>query len=189
MRVSSPRLLRALYMRNLICVLPFIDICGCEPNQRRFPRPRGACGAAGVVQKRHILTGDGRRLDETDLYIAEGQIQWVSEGEMALGATKSMPVVSGLHRPHRCALTSWRLPSPGVAAHSDGNGDCTGHRRGVGRTQRVATRPWIFESGWRCNGYANSPGSANLFGAAAWASQNVPSVSYQGMKFPTRPTA
>ena len=150
-------------MRNLICVLVTLLISLAARGQpEAFPSTYAAPAGQPVLFKNAtILTGDGRRLDETDLYIAEGKIQWVGEGEIAPGATEvdasGRWITPGLIDVHSHLGV---YPSPGVAAHSDGNeATAPGHRRGVGRTQCVATRPWLFKSaGRRRNGHANSPG-------------------------------
>ena len=137
-----------------------------------------------------ILTGDGRRLDETDLYIAEGQIQWVGEGEIAPGATEvdasGRWITPGLIDVHSHLGV---YPSPGVAAHSDGNE----------ATAPVTAEVWAEHSVWPQDpGFSRAlaggvtamqilPGSANLFGGRGVTLKNVPSISYQGMKFPGAP--
>ena len=137
-----------------------------------------------------ILTGDGRRLDEADLYIAESQIQWVGEGDIAPGATEvdasGRWITPGLIDVHSHLGV---YPSPGVAAHSDGNE----------ATAPVTAEVWAEHSVWPQDpGFSRAlaggvtamqilPGSANLFGGRGVTLKNVPSISYQGMKFPDAP--
>jgi imidazolonepropionase-like amidohydrolase len=137
-----------------------------------------------------ILTGDGRRLDETDLYIADGQIQWVGAGEIAPDATEvdagDRWITPGLIDVHSHLGV---YPSPGVAAHSDGNE----------ATAPVTAEVWAEHSVWPQDpGFSRAlaggvtamqilPGSANLFGGRGVTLKNVPSISYQGMKFPDAP--
>ena len=78
---------------------------------------------------------------------------------------------------------------PGVAAHSDGNE----------ATAPVTAEVWAEHSVWPQDpGFTRAlaggvtamqilPGSANLFGGRGVTLKNVPSVSYQGMKFPGAP--
>ena len=80
-------------------------------------------------------------------------------------------------------------PPPGVAAHSDGNE----------ATAPVTAEVWAEHSVWPQDpGFSRAlaggvtamqilPGSANLFGGRGVTLKNVPSVSYQGMKFPDAP--
>ncbi|GIS24697.1 MAG: hypothetical protein CM15mP125_3840 [Gammaproteobacteria bacterium] len=113
-------------MRHLICVLvALLASLAVRAQPEAFPSTYVAPAGQPVLFKNAtILTGDGRRLDETDLYVAEGRIQWVGEGKSPQVPPKSMPVVSGfgLIDVHSHLGV---YPSPGVAAHSDGN---EGHR-------------------------------------------------------------
>ena len=137
-----------------------------------------------------ILTGDGRRLNDTDLYIANGQIQWVGAGEISPDATEvdasDRWITPGLIDVHSHLGV---YPSPGVAAHSDGNE----------ATAPVTAEVWAEHSVWPQDpGFSRAlaggvtamqvlPGSANLFGGRGVTLKNVPSISYQGMKFPDAP--
>ena len=80
-------------------------------------------------------------------------------------------------------------PSPGAKAHSDGNE----------RTNPVTAEVWAEHSVWPQDpGFSRAlaggvtslqilPGSANLIGGRGVTLKNVPSTSYQGMKFPLAP--
>ena len=72
-------------MRKPICILVSLLISvAARAQPEAFPSTYAAPAGKPVLFKNPtILTGDGRRLDETDLYIAEGKIQWVGEGEIA----------------------------------------------------------------------------------------------------------
>ena len=179
-------------MRNLICVLLSLLISvAARAQPEEFPSTYAAPARQPVLFKNAtILTGDGRRLDEPDLYIDEGQIQWVGEGEMALGATEvdasGQWITPGLIDVHSHLGV---YPSPGVAAHSDGNE----------ATAPVTAEVWAEHSVWPQDpGFLRAlaggvtamqilPGSANLFGGRGVTLKNVPSISYQGMKFPDAP--
>ena len=68
-------------MRKLICVLFYlVDICIAHAQPEAFPSTYEAPAGQVLFVNATILTGDGR-LDETDLYIAEGQIQWIGQGD------------------------------------------------------------------------------------------------------------
>ena len=111
-------------MRNLICVLVTLPISvAAKAQPEAFPSTNAAPSGQPVLFKNAtILTGDIRRLDETDLYMAKGQIEWVGEGEIAPGATEvdanGRWITPGLIDVHSHLGI---YPSPDVAAHSDGN--------------------------------------------------------------------
>ena len=111
-------------MRKIICVMVTLMMSVASQAQpEAFPSTYAPPGGQPVLFKNAtILTGDGRRLDEADLYIAESQIQWVGEGEIAPGATEvdasGRWITPGLIDVHSHLGV---YPSPGVAAHSDGN--------------------------------------------------------------------
>ena len=178
-------------MRKLICVL-FTSLISVATHAQpeAFPSTYEAPEGQPVLFKNAtILTGDGRRLDETDLYIAEGQIQWIGQGDVAPDAIEvdanDRWITPGLIDVHSHLGV---YPSPGVAAHSDGNE----------ATAPVTAEVWAEHSVWPQDpGFSRAlaggvtamqilPGSANLFGAAVDAKKR-PSVSYQGMKFPDAP--
>ena len=179
-------------MRNLICVLVSLLISvAARAQPEAFPSTYAAPAGQPVLFKNAtILTGDGRRLDQTDLYIAEGQIQWAGEGVIAPGASEvdasGLWITPGLIDVHSHLGV---YPSPGVAAHSDGNE----------ATAPVTAEVWAEHSVWPQDpGFSRAlaggvtamqilPGSANLFGGRGVTLKNVPSISYQGMKFPGAP--
>ena len=179
-------------MRNLICVLVTLLVSvAARAQPEAFPSTYAAPAGQPVLFKNAtILTGDGRRLDQTDLYIAEGQIQWVGEGVIAPGASEvdasGQWITPGLIDVHSHLGV---YPSPGVAAHSDGNE----------ATAPVTAEVWAEHSVWPQDpGFSRAlaggvtamqilPGSANLFGGRGVTLKNVPSISYQGMKFPGAP--
>ena len=71
-------------MRKIICVLvTLLMSVAAQAQPEAFPSTYAPPGGQPVLfRNATILTGDGRRLDEADLYIAESQIQWVGEGEI-----------------------------------------------------------------------------------------------------------
>ena len=179
-------------MRHLICVLvALLASLAVRAQPEAFPSTYVAPAGQPVLFKNAtILTGDGRRLDETDLYVAEGRIQWVGKGEIVSDATEvdasDRWITPGLIDVHSHLGV---YPSPGVAAHSDGNE----------ATAPVTAEVWAEHSVWPQDpGFSRAlaggvtamqilPGSANLFGGRGVTLKNVPSVSYQGMKFPGAP--
>ena len=179
-------------MRHLICVVvALLASLAARAQPEAFLSTYVAPAGQPVLFKNAtILTGDGRRLDETDLYVAEGRIQWVGKGEIVSDATKvdasDRWITPGLIDVHSHLGV---YPSPGVAAHSDGNE----------ATAPVTAEVWAEHSVWPQDpGFSRAlaggvtamqilPGSANLFGGRGVTLKNVPSVSYQGMKFPGAP--
>lgn len=137
-----------------------------------------------------ILSGDGGRSDGTKLYIQDGRIAWVGDGEVSPD-TIVIDVAGKWITPGLIDVHSHLgvYPSPGVAAHSDGNE----------ATAPVTAEVWAEHSVWPQDpGFIRAlaggvttmqilPGSANLFGGRGVTLKNVPSVSYQAMKFPDAP--
>ena len=179
-------------MRKIICVLLtlFMSV-NARAQPEAFPSTYAPpAGQAVLFKNATILTGDGRRLDEADLYIAGVQIQWIGEGEIAPGSVEvdasGRWITPGLIDVHSHLGV---YPSPGVAAHSDGNE----------ATAPVTAEVWAEHSVWPQDpGFSRAlaggvtamqilPGSANLFGGRGVTLKNIPSISYQGMKFPDAP--
>ena len=111
-------------MRDLVCVLVILLISlAAQAQPEAFPSTYVApTGQPVLFINATILTGDGRRLDETDLYNANSQIKWVGEGEISPGAIEvdasGRWITPGLIDVH---LHLGVDPSTGVAAHSDGD--------------------------------------------------------------------
>ena len=143
-----------------------------------------------LFQNATILTGDGKRVDNASLFISDGRIEWVGEGstppDTAVINAEGKWITPGLIDVHSHLGV---YPSPGVAAHSDGNE----------ATAPVTAEVWAEHSVWPQDpGFSRAlaggittlqilPGSANLFGERSVTLKNVPSVTYQGMKFPGAP--
>jgi imidazolonepropionase-like amidohydrolase len=156
-----------------------------------FPSTYSAPSASPILlTNATVLDGTGKRLDNTDIYLANGTVVWVGSGESAPDATvvdgTNLWVTPGLIDVHSHLGV---YPSPGVAAHSDGNE----------ATAPVTAEVWAEHSIWPQDpGFTRAlaggvtamqilPGSANLFGGRGVTLKNVPSLSYQGMKFPGAP--
>jgi len=156
-----------------------------------FPSTYAAENAPPVLfQSATILTGDGNRLENASLYVHDGRIEWIGEGTASPDATvvdaQGKWITPGLIDVHSHLGV---YPSPGVAAHSDGNE----------ATAPVTAEVWAEHSIWPQDpGFTRAlaggvtamqilPGSANLFGGRGVTLKNMPSVSYQGMKFPGAP--
>ena len=144
-----------------------------------------------LIRGATVLTGTGERLDETDVLLVDGRIAAVGRGLAAPAGAREVDgqgkwVTPGLIDVHSHLGV---YPSPGVAAHSDGNES----------TDPITANVWAEHGVWPQDpGFAAAlaggvtslqvlPGSANLMGGRSVTLKNVPSVTYQGMKFPGAP--
>jgi len=156
-----------------------------------FPSTYEAISASpALLRNATVLTGDGQRLDNTDLLIADGIIQWLGSGEVPVGTQEidasGRWVTPGLIDVHSHLGV---YASPEVDAHSDGNE----------MTSPATPNVWAEHSIWTQDpGFARAlaggvtsllvlPGSGNLFGGRGVTLKNVYSTSYQDMKFPKAP--
>ena len=137
-----------------------------------------------------ILTGDGGRIDDGDLLISNGIVQWVGSGDVPANAqtidASGRWVTPGIIDVHSHLGV---YASPDVHAHSDGNE----------ATAPVTAEVWAEHSVWPQDpGFPRAlaggittlqilPGSANLFGGRGVTLKNVPATTYQAMKFPDAP--
>jgi imidazolonepropionase-like amidohydrolase len=141
-----------------------------------------------VIRNATILTGTGERLNGADLVIADGRIQ-------SLGSNAAPPANARVIDANGKWVTPGIIdvhshlgvyPSPGVAAHSDGNEV----------TAPVTANVWAEHAVWPQDpGFQTAleggvttlqilPGSANLVGGRGVTLKNVPAASYKAMKFP-----
>jgi len=153
---------------------------------RRYP------GSPTVIQGATIYDGEGGQIDNGMVYFADGEIQ-------AIGQTLEVPeganIVDGTGlwvTPGIIDIHSHlgNYPSPGVAAHRDGN-EVTGPNTANVWTEHSV---WPQDPGFSralANGGITTlnilPGSANLFGGRSVTLRNVPARTMQGMKFPGAP--
>ncbi|GAB3379981.1 amidohydrolase [Lysobacter fragariae] len=160
--------------------------------QDPYPSTYHAIASAPVlIQHATVLTGTGTRLDDADVLMRDGKI-------VAIGTALDAPadairvdgtgkwVTPGIIDVHSHLGV---YPSPGVSAHSDGNE----------ATSPVTPNVWAEHSIWPQDpGFETAlaggitslqvlPGSANLIGGRGVTLKNVPSTTYQGMKFPGAP--
>jgi len=135
-----------------------------------------------------ILTGTGERIENGSLLIADGKIMQIGEGSLQAGDAEVIDAQGRWVTPGLIDVHSHLgvYASPGIKAHSDGNE----------ATAPVTAQVWAEHSVWpqdpgfnraRAGGVTSLqvlPGSANLIGGRGITLKNVPSISYQGMKFP-----
>ncbi len=169
-----------------------------QPSSPRVADPypstyRAYPGVVTAITNATIFDGEGGRIDNGTIVLAEGRILAVGGADTAIpaGATRIdgngrwvTPGVIDIHS----HLGDY--PSPGVEAHSDGN-EVTGP---------VRPEVWAEHSIWPqdpgfsralANGGITTlhvlPGSANLFGGRGVTLRNVPARTYQQMRFPGAP--
>jgi len=144
-----------------------------------------------LIRHATVLTGTGTRLDDSDVLIVDGKIQAVGPN---LNAPPQSRIVDGKGRwvtPGLIDIHSHLgvYPSPQVAANADGNEATSPSTANVWAEHSV----WPQDPGFRtalAGGITSLqilPGSANLIGGRSVTLKNVPSVTYQGMKFPGAP--
>ncbi|WP_166636754.1 amidohydrolase [Cognatilysobacter terrigena] len=159
-----------------------------DPYPSTYTRiPSGAV----LIRNATVLTGTGERLDGADVLMRNGTIAAVGK---SLEAPADATIVDGTGK--------WVTPgiidvhshlgvysSPAVSAASDGNE----------ATAPTTPNVWAEHSIWPQDpGFLTAmaggittlqilPGSANLIGGRGVTLKNVPSTTYQGMKFPGAP--
>src|SRR6185312_15399152 len=148
-------------------------------------------GPATLIQHATVLTGTGTRLDDADVLIVEGRIQSVGKNLQAPPQARLIDgnehwVTPGLIDIHSHLGV---YPVPEVQANPDGNELTSPSTANVWAEHSV----WPQDPGFRtalAGGITTLqilPGSANLIGGRSVVLKNVPSVTYQGMKFPDAP--
>jgi len=149
-----------------------------------------------LIRHATVLTGTGTRLDGADVLLVDGKIQAVGTGLQApsnarmvegrTAAGESLWVTPGLIDVHSHLGV---YPSPAVEANADGNEATAPSTANVWAEHSI----WPQDPGFRtalAGGITSLqilPGSANLIGGRSVVLKNVPSVTYQGMKFPGAP--
>ena len=150
-------------------------------------------GALTFIHGATILDGEGGRIENGSIVLADGKVQAVGGADLAApeGAfvidAQGRYVTPGIIDVHS-HLGDY--PSPGVASLSDGNEATSPARPEVWAEHSV----WPQDPGFSralANGGITAlqilPGSANLFGGRSVVLKNVPARTVQEMKFPGAP--
>jgi len=171
-------------------VLIIPGVAAEEPYPSTYrPLPAGPV----LIVNATLLTGTGQRIDGGSLLMERGRISQISEVGTPIRADEAEVidaegrwVTPGLIDVHSHLGV---YASPDLQAHSDGNE----------MTSPVTAQVWAEHSIWPQDpGFSRAlaggvtalqvlPGSGNLIGGRGVTLKNVPSVSYQGMKFPGAP--
>ncbi len=144
-----------------------------------------------LISNATILTGTGEKLDKASLLIKDGKIAALGKRIGATRATVNIDAEGKWVTPGIIDVHSHQgvYPSPGVAAHEDGNE----------MTDPNTAQVWAEHSVWPQDpGFIAAlaggvttlqilPGSANLFGGRSVTLKNVPARTVQAMKFPGAP--
>jgi imidazolonepropionase-like amidohydrolase len=165
---------------------------GGEPEREAFAstyaaRPSEPLLIVGAT----LLTGDGARLDEAQIYIADGLIQGVGRELQVPAGVRQVDAHGKWITPGLIDVHSHlgNFPGPAALAHQDGN-EMSGPN---------TAEAWAEHSVWPQDPAINTaraggvttfhvlPGSANLFGGRGVTLKNVPARTMQEMKFPGAP--
>ena len=150
-------------------------------------------GAATLIRGATVLDGEGGRIENGSVLIADGVVRAVGGPE--LGAPDGAVVIEAAGRYVTPGIIDVHshlgdYPSPGTASLSDGNEATSPARPEVWAEHSV----WPQDPGFSralANGGVTAlqilPGSANLFGGRSVTLKNVPARTMQGMKFPGAP--
>ncbi len=144
-----------------------------------------------LIENGVVLTGAGERLDGASVLLVDGKVQAVGTSLDAPAGARVIDATGRWVTPGLIDVHSHLgvYPSPGVAAHQDGN-ELTGP---------VTPQVWAEHGVWvQDPGFFTAlaggvttlqvlPGSANLFGGRGVTLKNVPSRTVQGMKYPGAP--
>ena len=150
-------------------------------------------GAVTVIRGATVFDGEGGRIDNGTVVLADGVIQAVGGADVPSPAGAYVIDAQGKYVTPGVIDNHSHLgdyPSPGVESHSDGNEATSPVRPEVWAEHSV----WPQDPGFSralINGGVTTlqilPGSANLFGGRSVVLKNVPARTMQGMKFPGAP--
>ncbi len=183
-----------------IAVLILLGLSGCSDTDNDAAAARNNAFASTykplpssttLISNATILTGTGEKIDKGSLLIKDGKIAAIGDRIGASRATVKIDAAGKWVTPGIIDVHSHQgvYPSPGVAAHEDGNE----------MTDPNTAQVWAEHSVWPQDpGFITAlaggvttlqilPGSANLFGGRSVTLKNVPARTVQAMKFPNAP--
>jgi len=150
-------------------------------------------GAVTAIRGATIFDGEGARIDNGTVVLADGVIQAIGGPETPIPAGAYLIDAAGKFVTPGIIDVHSHLgdyPSPGVPGNSDGNEATSPVRPEVWAEHSV----WPQDPGFSralMNGGVTAlqilPGSANLFGGRSVTLKNVPARTVQAMKFPGAP--
>lgn len=191
-RLAAPILLAASSLAA--CATPPSDPAqvmgepGAEPFASTYAPP---ASPPVLLAGATVLTGDGRRLENAAVYIADGVIQAVGSSLEVPAGTRVVDATGKWITPGIIDVHSHmgNYPVPGGAGHQDGNELTSPNTAGVWAEHGVWPQDPAFSTA-RAAGvtaFQVLPGSGNLFGGRGVTLKNVPARSVQEMKFPGAP--
>jgi imidazolonepropionase-like amidohydrolase len=144
-----------------------------------------------LIRNATILTGNGTRIENGELLLADGRIAAIGQSVSSPEGTRIIDAKARWVTPGLIDVHSHLgvYASPDVNAHADGNE----------LTDPVTAQVWAEHAVWPQDpGFQTAleggittleilPGSGNLIGGRAVTLKNVPALSYQAMKFPGAP--
>ena len=138
-----------------------------------------------------VLTGDGGRLENASVHIADGVIRSIGSALEVPAGTRTIDASGRWITPGIIDVHSHigNYPLPRVEAHGDGNEWSSPNTAGAWAEHAVWPQDPAFTTA-RAAGVTSFqvlPGSANLFGGRGVTLKNVPARTVQEMKFPGAP--
>jgi imidazolonepropionase-like amidohydrolase len=197
----------AISLKQLISsftVFSSLLLVGCQPHDSQSEKPNTDDQAAYsstyqdsnehspfVIEHATILTGTGKRLDDTSILVEEGQIKLIGKNFYVPATVKRYDadgqwVTPGLIDVHSHLGV---YPSPNIESTEDGNEMTSPNTAEVWAEHSVWTQdpgmPLALAGG--VTTFQVLPGSANLFGGRGVTLKNVYGRSVYDMKFPDAP--
>lgn len=172
--------------------------CGNNDNEARLAQDKAFAStykplpsSSTLISNATILTGSGEKINNGSLLIKAGKIAAIGDRIGAARATVELDATGKWVTPGLIDVHSHQgvYPSPGVAAHEDGNEMSDPNTAQVWAEHSV----WPQDPGFiaaLAGGVTTLqilPGSANLFGGRSVTLKNVPARTVQAMKFPGAP--
>jgi imidazolonepropionase-like amidohydrolase len=168
---------------------------GSEPADEAFPSTyRPLPSAPTLIRNATILTGVGTRIEGGSVLLRDGKIAAVGSLAEGIEAPADARVIDGTGKWVTPGIVDVHshlgvYPSPGVAAHEDGNEATEPVTADVRAEHSVWPQdpqfPLALAAG--VTSMLVLPGSANLIGGVGVVLKNVPARTVQAMKFPGAP--